>query len=100
MNYGIDIQSLAKLVGAGVTTDPSLNLLLSLAAAYKALEELAKSGVDTTISGSPLVVLSLERAYREAMHLRTQVRDAWLETDGITRYGRLIDAGKIQSLFD
>lgn len=99
MRFGVSIQELARLVGEGQTDDPSLNLLLALAAAQKAVADMQRRGVDIAFNGRLLIQPSLEQAYREAAYVRAGLAEPWLVVDGITRYGRLVDAGKIQNLF-
>lgn len=90
--YGADIRSLSTALSRGheLSDDPSQDIVILLALAYAAAERLREAGVDLTHRGKPLLPDSIERAYREALHVRsTRVPKDLLRTDKISRLGRV-----------
>jgi len=97
-SIGVSIQTLAKLLyGRQVpaTDDLSAEIIVHLALAYAAAEKLRESGVDLELGGRPLVISSLERAYREIQYIRSRMPGNQLDTTLITRYGRYVGEGKV-----
>lgn len=91
VRYGTGIDTLAKVAVANTTSDPSQDVLVSLAMAYAAMKRLEAKGVDITLNGEPLVLPFIQRAYREAVHLRKEITEDWIDESLLTRGGRLVD---------
>lgn len=79
-----------------MSSDPSFDLLLHLAAAYGALERMKNEGVDTQVGNRLVVIDALERAYREAAYLRGhRVPNSMLDTSTLSRFSRLYGSAKL-----
>jgi len=91
VRYGTDIATVANSVeGVELSTDPSLDVLLAIAVAYKAVLKMEELGVDLEFSGRELIKQHLEKAYREAAHVRKGIEEDWLDVSKITKFGRLV----------
>jgi hypothetical protein len=88
--YSVDINRLGLLMYEP-GPDPSVDVLTHLARAYAAVQHIIDSGADTSLSGNQLVIPAIERAYREALYLRTRLPKDGLDETLITRFGRLVD---------
>lgn len=71
------------------SSDPSLDLLAHIALAYDALQRLKMAGVDVEFSGRELVGGPLERAYREALHIRRTVPEGMLDEGTLSKLGKI-----------
>lgn len=83
------LHALAKyLEGKDVlTVDPSVNLLVHVAGAYTALEELKQYGVDKKVT-DPLQKM-LDQIHREGINIRIKMNPQQLDTRLISRAGRI-----------
>lgn len=88
--YGSDISLIGKIVPFEQTNDPSLDLLYGLAFAHAAAKRLESLGYSLTLGASPIVLPTIERAYREAIHVRKDISDPWLSIDRISKFGRVL----------
>lgn len=77
--------------GSSESGDPSIDLIFHLAMAYGAMLRLEELSVPVQENGRSLVIPSLERAYREAVHIRSRINLDILDTRVFSRYGRLYD---------
>lgn len=92
-NYGEDITTVARVLGSALpqTDDPSYDVLVFLSAAYAAASRLKEKGANLSISPKqPILISTIERAYREALYVRLRIPVAWLNVDILTRFGRLV----------
>jgi len=71
------------------TGDDSQDALIYTALALQSLERLTNRGADLTHKGRPLAVPLLERAYRELLYIRTRLPHDWLNTEVLSKFGRL-----------
>jgi hypothetical protein len=96
MAYPSGIVAMAKVVGSGQNPDLALSALLHLAAAWSAIKQLESKGVPLEISGRPIVLSAIERAFMEASMLRsTVVPNNLLDVSCVTKFGRVVDESKI-----
>jgi hypothetical protein len=99
VRYGTDIETLSRtcLQGLPESEDPSHDALIALALAYRAAKRLEEKGADLELGGRPLIIPSIERAYREVMHVRKSLNVDWLKVDLISKFGRLVNGkSKVQ----
>jgi hypothetical protein len=96
MAYGTDIKTLAKYLVRRheLSNDPSADLLQYLAMAYAAARKLEEQGIKLGVGAAPPVLPGIERAYREAMHLRSKLPNEMLDVNRITRFGRVKREGE------
>jgi hypothetical protein len=96
VRYGAAIQALSAFFKGSSfkSTDPSLDALVHLSLAWDAVTRLQNNGVDLSQGGQPLILPTVERAYREALHVRsTRVPKDQLDTSVLSKLGR-INSGK------
>lgn len=89
--YSTDISVLANYAQSRciTTDDPSVDVLMCLAAAYAALDRLSDHA-DLEFSSRTLVLDNLVAAYREALFVRSKRMDTdVLNTQTISKFGRL-----------
>ncbi len=90
MRYGADVQVLASYFSGEQSDDASLDLLKHIALAWASAKRLQDQGVDLNLKGQPLVLSTLEKAYREALHVRsTRVPNETLDVSKLTKLGRI-----------
>jgi hypothetical protein len=90
--YGADIRALGRrFVGRfPASDDPTRDALVYLALAYTAIDGLRERAESVLELQNRLLILpSIERAYRETLHVRSQLPPVWLDTTEISRFGRL-----------
>jgi len=90
--YGADISGLAGRISGQINlgTDPSADLLIHLALAWHALHRMQEQGVDLEFNGQPLALSPIERAYREAIFIRSRrIPSDRLDTSVISKLGRV-----------
>jgi hypothetical protein len=101
--YGTGIDTLADMLDdrCKLSDDPSLDVIIHLALALGATRRIKENWGDAQIDGRPPVILRIEQAYREIMHVRSSILpNEMLDVSAITKFGRVIDESKIQSLLN
>lgn len=90
-HYSTDISVLAKYAQSRCVTtgDPSVDVLMCLAAAYAALDRLSEYA-DLELGNRTLILDNLVAAYRETLFVRSKRTDTdVLDTQIISKFGRL-----------
>lgn len=93
----LNLDRLSKKVieqGPLVTNDDSYEALFHLSSAYNAIKRLESKGIDIEFNGKPLILPSIERAFREVLHIRKDLPNGMLDTSIISKYGRLYETNK------
>lgn len=90
--FGSHIAHLAHVLDSEtpVEDDPTFAIAKHLAMAWTYLERIEKSGELIEFNGQPLVKPSIERAWRELLHLRQKVTSKGMDTAILTRFGRVV----------
>jgi hypothetical protein len=94
--YATRLSDVAKVLGSSSRNDdPSIDVIIALANAYEASLRLGQVA-DLELAGRTLVIQSIERAYREALHIRaTRLPTGIIDTSQISRLGRLHVKSKV-----
>ena len=100
--YGTDIAILAKILADRYlqSEDPSQDVIIHLALAFAAVKRLEEKGADLEFRGQHLISPAIERAYREALHVRLNQPVEMLDVTLISRYGRVTGEDKTKSNAD
>lgn len=96
VSYGTPIEDVASAFQDDFTysTDHSFDVLRLLALAYFTAKVMGETDVDLQFGNRTLVLPSIERAYREVLHLRKDMAEDALEVDQLTKFGRLVTNAK------
>jgi len=91
MQYGADIATLAKHFSETDSADPTVDLVKHLALAWRAASRLREMGVSLDMSNKRdgIVVPTIEKAYREALHVRSRLPSSVIDVSNISRLGRI-----------
>jgi len=84
-SYGISLETFSKLLEEDVGDDPTLLIAVYLGLAYQQVQKIGEEGVDL----SSLITPSLERAWRENIHVRHTETPGTLNTEILTKYGAI-----------
>lgn len=91
--YSTSLATLARVYAKKhpeVSDDPTVELLIHLALAQRALERLQEMGAVLEYQNRSLVNPSLERAYHDTLWIRRNMPVEWVDTSEITRFGRFV----------
>lgn len=91
VRYGVDIATLAGHFAEADSSDLTVDLLRHLALAWRAATLLNGQGVDFSIAQrkNGIVFPGIERAYREALHVRSRMPPSKLDVSDISKLGRI-----------
>lgn len=86
---GINAILTAAGTGHQDTSDPSQDLLIYLALAYNAARRLTSLAGEQKLGNQVLLFPSIQRAFREASHIRKTLNFDWVDFSLISRMGRV-----------
>lgn len=92
LRYASTIDEVARLFQGRdyPSDDPTLDALIHLALAFRAMQRLKEKQVDLTFQNCPLVIPSIIKAYRELIFIRSRLQVSWLLTDIISKFGKIM----------
>lgn len=84
------INELGSLFGDGFSNDPSQDLLIHIARAYKSLSDLKSRGLILDDKDWAVLLYALVKAYVAALKVRKTIPDDVLDITYISKLGRII----------
>lgn len=98
MHYKQALDAISNVVTGQITGDPTQDVLIFLAMANNALNSAQAFGHDLQFKNRILVVGALERAFREALYLRSHSENDLILEKPLSKFGRILDKTYLEEI--